>query len=150
MTLRRECEFDDLQLVYGYNSEDYPVRTLCFWDAKHKSAFDDRGFRSKGGMTNFNYYEAFVGDYPEWAKIAQRMLKEKLELPDSYDLCWKFYGDTRGYSKCTCNEPKEVPEQIIFGERFKVWKGFEAFPTKESLGTEKLQELKLSYNYINS
>lgn len=103
MTPRKDCEFEDLQLVWGYNSDDSPSRTLCFWDIKHKTAFDDRGFRSKGGMCHFIYYEAFIGEYPEWAKIVQQKLKESLILPDSHGWCWKFYGDNRGYSKCTCN-----------------------------------------------
>jgi len=147
MPRRENCEFMDLQLVWGFTSEDSSVRTLCFWDIKHKTAFDDRNFRSKGGMAHFNYYEPFVGDYPKWAEVAKQKLKSQLELPDSHNWCWKFSheGET-GYSECTCGIPKEVPSRLLFIERLKIWDGVSPFPDSEDLGITKLQELKDYYN----
>lgn len=100
----KEYDFEDFQLVWWI--ECSTQRLLCFWDKRHNKHFHDLGLRTKGPTKGT--YEAYKGDYPEWAKIAQQELITSNKLADENSLCWKFAnsasnGGDAGYSICTCN-----------------------------------------------
>lgn len=78
-------------------------RTLCFWDKKHNKHFHELGLRTKGYTKGT--YEAYEGEYPEWAKLAQQVLIDSNKLPDANNFCWKFEDgmSNAGWSVCSCN-----------------------------------------------
>lgn len=92
-------DFEDFQLVYHW-FPDSTERLLCFWDKKHNKHFHELGLRTKG--ISKGCYEAFEGEYPEWAKIAQQKLIKSNKLADDNNFCWSF-APNAGYSKCNCN-----------------------------------------------
>lgn len=64
--------FFDGQLVWCWNSDDTHKRELKFYDTKNKVTFYFSGVRDGNGYDN---YEAYEGNYPQWALKAFETLE---------------------------------------------------------------------------
>ena len=67
-----EAPFPDKALVWGWNYKEAASRNVCFYDAKNRCSFDDQGERFG---YEFDHYELFKGEEPEWAKKARKKLE---------------------------------------------------------------------------
>ena len=71
------CEktgFFDGQLVWCYENDDTHVRQLRFYDVKYKCTYQFDG--TEDGH-NYENYEPFEGNYPDWALEAFQTLKRE-------------------------------------------------------------------------
>ena len=69
------CEktgFFDGQLVWCWDNDDTHVRTLRFYDVKNKCTYQFDGIEDGHDYDN---YEKFEGNYPDWALEAFKTLK---------------------------------------------------------------------------
>ena len=67
-----ETGFFDGQLVWCWDNEDTHERRLRFYDAKHKCT---HMFDGDEGGDEYDNYEPFEGNYPDWAIEAFETLK---------------------------------------------------------------------------
>ena len=68
-----EVPIPDKALVWGWNYKEVTARKLCFYSAIGKRSFDNQG-----GRLGYEYdnYELFKGEEPEWATQARKKLKD--------------------------------------------------------------------------
>lgn len=69
------CEktgFFDGQLVWCWDNDDTHTRDLKFYDAKNKCTYI---FNGKRDGCNYDNYESFEGNYPDWALEAFQTLE---------------------------------------------------------------------------
>ena len=74
------CEktgFFDGQLVWCWDNDDTHVRVLKFYDVKNKRTYTISGKRN--GFV-FDNYEAFEGNYPDWALEAFQTLERESKI----------------------------------------------------------------------
>jgi hypothetical protein len=69
----RERGFFDRQLILAWNNSNICKRELRFYDAINKNTFLATGERD--GL-RFDNYEAYKGEYPDWAKEAYGKLED--------------------------------------------------------------------------
>ena len=67
-----ETEFFNGQLVWCWDNDDTHVRTLRFYDVKNKCTYQFDGIEDGHDYDN---YEKFEGNYPDWALEAFKTLK---------------------------------------------------------------------------
>lgn len=67
-----ETGFYDGQLVWCWDNEDTHYRALKFYDAINQNTFEYNG---KEGVSTYDNYEAFEGNWPEWAVDAFETLE---------------------------------------------------------------------------
>ena len=67
-----ETGFFDCQLVWCWDNDDTHVRTLRFYDVKNKCTYQFDG--TEDGH-NYENYEPFEGNYPDWALKAFQTLE---------------------------------------------------------------------------
>ena len=67
-----ETGFFDGQLVWCWDNEDTHFRALKFYDAKNKCTYL---FNGKKDGCNYDNYEPFEGNYPDWALEAFQTLE---------------------------------------------------------------------------
>ena len=68
----KKTGFFDGQLVWCWDNDDTHVRTLRFYDAKNKCTYQFDG--TEDGH-NYDNYEPFEGNYPDWALEAFQTLE---------------------------------------------------------------------------
>ena len=68
----KETGFFDGQLVWCWDNDDTHVRTLRFYDVKNKCTYQFDG--TEDGH-NYENYEPFEGNYPDWALEAFQTLE---------------------------------------------------------------------------
>ena len=67
-----ETGFFDGQLVWCWDNDDTHTRDLKFYDAKNKCTYI---FNGKKNGCNYDNYEPFKGNYPDWALEAFQTLE---------------------------------------------------------------------------
>ena len=67
-----ETGFFDGQLVWCWDNDDTHKRDLKFYDVKNKFSY---GFSGKRGGSDYDNYEPFEGNYPDWALEAFQTLE---------------------------------------------------------------------------
>ena len=69
----KERDLFDKQLVWGWDNDDTHRRILRFYNAMDDYVLSYRGKRI---MYKVDNYEAYKGEYPEWAKEAYKTLED--------------------------------------------------------------------------
>ena len=69
----KKTGFFDGQLVWCWDNDDTHFRVLKFYDAKNKCTYQFDG--TKNG-SNYDNYEPFEGNYPDWALEAFKTLQK--------------------------------------------------------------------------
>ena len=67
-----ETGFFDGQLIWCWDNDDTHVRVLSFYDTKNKCTYGYNGDKDAG---NYENYEPFEGNYPDWALEAFQTLE---------------------------------------------------------------------------
>lgn len=68
-----EIPIPDKSLVWGWNYREVTARKLCFYSAVNRRSFDNQGGRLG---YEYDHYELFKGEEPEWAIQARKKLKD--------------------------------------------------------------------------
>ena len=66
-------ELKDKQLIWAWDDVNFAGRNIRFYDAKNNCIFWLNGQRNG---CEYDHYEPFEGEYPEWAKEAVKRLED--------------------------------------------------------------------------
>jgi hypothetical protein len=71
---KQDTKIRDKDLVWCWEDSYTYARELRFYDAKNEATFYAKGKGERDGA-KFKHYEKYLGEYPDWAKEAQKTLE---------------------------------------------------------------------------
>lgn len=70
---KQDTQIRDKDLVWCWDDEYTYIRHIRFYDAENQGTFDYDGIRDG---RRWEHYEKYQGEYPNWAKEAQKTLED--------------------------------------------------------------------------